>query len=140
MKFSISAPWSTVHEKFNFFYTPTRRITDFDRLWEAWNIFEMVINRSTANVEFLRKFVSIDILLHFSHPLPVDRGVKNMRQQPRPYQRRRGERKLFSLPKEPEKVREGTTTKGRGSGGGFCESGSDSPSSELSFEALDEAA
>jgi hypothetical protein len=131
MEFSISASWSTVHEKFNFFYTPTRRVTDFDRLWEAWNIFKMVINRSTANVEFFCKFVNINILLHFSHPLPADRGVKNMRQQPRTYQRRHGERNLFSLPKEPEKVREGTTGS-RGSAGGSPES--DSPS----FEALDE--
>jgi hypothetical protein len=62
--------------------------------------------------------------------------MKGIHQQPRLFKQRHGEGDLFGLQKELEKVRKGTT-KDRGNAGGSDES--DSPSSELSFEALDEA-
>jgi hypothetical protein len=86
-------------------------------------------------VKFLRKLFDSEILIHFPHPLPANREVKGIRQQPRLCMQRHGDEKLFGLRRESEKVRDGTT-EDRGSAGESPES--DSPSSELSFEALDE--
>jgi hypothetical protein len=87
-------------------------------------------------VKFFRKLFDSEVLIHFPHPLPVNREAKDMYQQPNLYKQRRGDGNWFSLEKESKKLKEGTT-EGRGNAGGSPES--DSPSSELSFEALDEA-
>jgi hypothetical protein len=86
-------------------------------------------------MKFLCKLFDCEILIHFPHLLPVNREVKDMYQQPRLHKQRHGDGDLFSLEKESGKIGEGTATKDRDSADGS----SDSPSSELSSEALDEA-
>jgi hypothetical protein len=97
MIFTIDASWGVVHEDLDFLGTPARQMPDLDRLREARNTFEIVVNRGTADVKLFREFFDCEILRVFPHLLPVNKEAKDMRQQPRQYKQYHDGEELFSL-------------------------------------------